>query len=245
MKANDVISGAARLAGILGSGETLQGNEPSDCLVILQQMMDAWQADGLKIFAEGSNTFPLTIGKQVYTLGQSGTPDFVMQRPAHIERMGMLLTGSNPVQPPEIPISVLDVDGWANIRVKNIQGNYPLNCWPDYQFPNMNLSFYQIPGLGCSVAIYSWNPLSTWPDLNTTDINFPPAYAQAIKYNLAINLGAEFKTQLDPATVQIATNSLAALKDLNLPAPIMTCDSGLTGRQGYYDWRSDTYVDRR
>lgn len=245
MKGIDLLSSAARLAGFLASGETLQGNESADCLVILQQMMDSWQADGLKIFAEGSSTFPLTIGKQVYTLGNTGTTDFVMQRPAHIARMGMLLTGSNPVQPPEIPISVLDIDGWANIRVKNVQGNYPLNCWPDYQFPNMNLSFYQIPGLGCSVVIYAWNPLSTWPDLNTTDLTFPPAYMQAIKYNLAILLAAEFKTPPDQLVMGIAQTSLTALKDLNLPSPVLTCDSGISGRSGYYDWRSDTYVDRR
>lgn len=243
MKGNDVISSAARLAGILASGETLQGNEGNDCLGILQRMMDFWQADGLKIYAEGSQTFPLTIGQQVYTFGPGG--NFNAVRPAHIERMGMLLTGSNPIQPPEIPISVLDIDGWANIRVKNIQGNYPLNCWPDYQYPLMNLSFYQIPALPCSVVIYAWNPLATWPDINTTDVNFPPAYSQAIIYNLAIMLAAEFKTQPDQLVIGIAQSTLATLKELNLPAPILTCDSGLTGRAGYYDWRSDTYVDRR
>lgn len=243
MKGIDLISSSARLAGFLASGETLQGNEPSDCLLILQQMMDTWQADGLKIFAEGSSTFPLTIGQQVYTLGPGG--NFNTTRPVHIERMGMLLTGSNPVQPPEIPINVLDIDGWANVRVKNVQGNYPLNCWPDYQYPLMNLSFYQIPGLACSVVIYAWNQLLTWPDLNVTDVTFPPAYLQAIRYNLAINFAAEFKTQPDQLVLGIAQDSLRVLKDLNLPAPILSGDAGLTGRSGYYDWRSDTYVDRR
>lgn len=245
MKGQDLLAAGARLAGILASGDTLQGNMPSEMLTIAQDMIDEWQADGLKIFAEGSNTFPLTIGRQVYTLGNTGVTDFVMQRPAHIERMGILLTGSNPIQPPEIPISVLDIDGWANIRVKNIQGNYPLNCWPDYQFPNMNLSFYQIPGLGCSVVIYAWNPLSTFPDLNTTDVTFPPAYTRALKYNLAVAFAAEYKTPPDQLVLGIAQESLSKLKELNLPAPILTCDSGLTGRAGYYDWRSDTYVERR
>lgn len=242
MKGLDLLSASARLAGILADGDVLQGNMPSNMLTIAQDLIDEWQSDGLKIFSEGSQTFPLTIGKQVYTLGPGG--DFNTIRPAHIDRMGMLLTGSNPVQPPEIPISVLDIDGWANIRVKNVQGNYPLNCWPDYQYPLMNLSFYQIPGLGCSAVIYSWNPLSTFPDF-TTDVTFPPAYARAIKYNLAIAFMAEYKTPPDQLVMAIAMESLAKLKELNLPAPILTCDSGLTGRQGYYDWRSDTYVDRR
>ena len=244
MKGLDLLSASARLAGVLASGETLSGNMPGEMLAIAQDMMDEWQADGLKIFSEGSNTFPLTIGKQVYTLGNTGVTDFAMQRPAHIERIGILLTGSNPIQPPEIPISVLDIDGWANIRVKNVTGNYPLNCWPDYQFPNMNLSFYQIPGLSCSAVIYSWNPLSTFPDY-TTDVTFPPAYARAIKYNLAVGFMAEYKTPPDQLVVGIAQESLSKLKELNLPAPVLTCDPGISGRAGYYDWRSDSYVTRR
>lgn len=243
MKGIDLLSASARLAGILGDGETLQGNMPANMLTIAQDMLDEWQADGLKIFSIQISTFPLTIGQQVYTLGTGG--NFNIQRPAKISRAGMLLTGSNPVQPPEIPISVLDDDGWANIRVKNIQGNYPLNVYPDYAFPLMNLYFYQIPSLACSVVLYAWQPLSTFPDLAVTDITFPPAYARAIKYNLAIAFAAEYKIQPDPVVIGIAGNSLASLKEINLPAPILTCDSGLTGRQGYYDWRSDTYVDRR
>jgi hypothetical protein len=246
MKAIDLISSSARLAGILASGENLQGNEPNDGLLILQQMLDEWQADGLKIFQELISTFPLTLGQQTYTLGPGG--NFNIPRPAKIQRAGMLLTGSNPIQPPEIPISVLDYEGWANIRVKNIQGNYPLNVYPDYAYPLMTLYFYQIPGLACSVVLYSWQPLVTWPDLDTTDVTFPPAYMKAIRYNLAVNLMPEFDmpvTSTSQLVVSQAENSLRMLKEINLPAPIMTCDSGLTGRQGYYDWYSDTYVDRR
>jgi len=243
MKGNDLLSSAARLAGILASGAQLDGNMPLEMLTIAQDMVDDWQADGLKIFTVGINTFPLTIGQQVYTLGTGG--NFNITRPAKISRAGMLLTGSNPAQPPEIPISVLDDDGWANIRVKNVTGNYPLNVYPDYAFPLMNLYFYQIPGLACSVVLYSWMPLSTFPDLNTTDVTFPPAYARALKYNLAVAFMAEYKLPPDPLVLGIAQEALSMLKEVNLPSPILTCDSGLTGRQGYYDYRSDTYVDRR
>jgi len=246
MLGQDLLSAAARLAGLLASGETLQGNMPSEMLTIAQDMVDEWQVDGLKIFAEQINTFPLTIGTQTYTLGPGvSAPNFTMPRPAKIQRAGMLLTGSNPIQPPEIPISVLDYEGWANIRVKNIQGNYPLNVYVEYTYPNLTLSFYQIPGLNCSVVLYSWQPLSTFPDLNTTSVTFPPAYARALKYNLAAAFIAEYKTPPDPVVLSIAQNSLMMLKELNLPAPILTCEAGLSGGQAYYDWRSDTIVDRR
>lgn len=244
MKALDLISSAARLAGFLASGEPLQGNEASDCLLILQQMMDEWQADGLKVFTTRIDTFPLVLGTQAYTLGTGG--NFNIPRPASIHRMGCQIL-SNPTQPSEVPITLLDDDGWANVRVKNIGGSYPLFCYDDGGFPLRTLNFWVIPGLVCNVVIYSWQPLSTWTDLSTVDLTFPPAYAQAIRYNLAIALHAEFPDkQLEPEVVQIAMSSLAALKDINLPAPILRCDPGLSGTGvAMYDWRSDTMIIRR
>jgi len=209
-------------------------------------MLDEWQADGLKIFTENISTFPFVLGTQTYTLGTGG--NFNMARPAHIDRMGCQIL-SNPTQPSEVPITLLDKDGWANVRVKNISGSYPLFCYPDYAFPLMNLSFWVIPGLASNVVIYSWAPLSTWPDLNTTDVTFPPAYLKAIRYNLAKEIAPEFGIPMTPEfqlVMKGADDALKALKDLNLPQPILKCDPGLSGTgASMYDWRSDTFIVRR
>lgn len=243
MKGIDLIQSAARLAGILASGENLQGSEPADCLLILQQMIDEWQADGLKIFTTQINTFPLVLGTQNYTLGTGGT--FNIPRPAKIHRMGVQIL-SNPVQPSEVPITLLDDDGWAEVRVKNIGGSYPLFCYDDGGFPLRTLSFWVIPGLACNVVIYSWQPLATFPDLAVTDVTFPPAYAQALRYNLAMMLAPEFDVAINPAVMLVANNSLATLKEMNLPAPILGCDPGLAGTGvSVYDYRSDTFIVRR
>ncbi len=239
----DLISSSMRLAGILASGETPSGAEGADGLMILQQMMDAWQADGLKIFTTAINTFPFVLGQQVYTLGTGG--NFNIPRPASIHRMGCQIL-SNPTQPSEVPITLLDDDGWANVRVKNISGSYPLFCYDDGSFPLRNLNFWVIPGLACNLVLYSWQPLSTFPDLNVTDVTFPPAYLQAIRYNLAIMLAPEFGRQIPPEIAMIAMSSLQALKDLNLPAPILRCDPGLSGTgTSNYDWRADVMIVRR
>src|SRR5208337_4771219 len=107
MLGQDLLSAAARLAGILASGETLQGSQPSEMLTIAQDMLDEWQADRLKIYSENINTFPFVLGTQTYTLGTGG--NFSMARPAHIDRMGVQIL-SNPSQPSEVPITLLDKD---------------------------------------------------------------------------------------------------------------------------------------
>lgn len=244
MLGQDLLSAAARLAGLLASGETLQGSQPSECLTIAQDMIDEWQTDRLKVFCENINTYPFVLGTQTYTFGPGGTFAIPI-RPAHVSRMGCQIL-SNPSQPSEVPITMLDVDGWANVRVKNIAGSYPLFCYNDYAYPLMNLNFWVIPGLACNCVIYSWQPISTFPDMNTTNVTFPPAYAQALKYNLAVKLMAEYNLPPNALVVGIAQNSLMALKELNLPAPILRCDPGLSGTGvSQYDWRADVMIVRR
>jgi hypothetical protein len=248
VKQVDLLSSAARLAGILASGETLSGAEVTDASNVLSGMIDEWNSDGLKVFTENINTFPFVLGQQLYTLGTGG--NFNMPRPAKIHRMGCQIL-SNPTQPSEVPITMLDVDGWANVRVKNISGSYPLFCYADYAFtgdpnPTMNLYFWVIPGLASNCVIYSWQPITSFPDLSTTDLIFPPAYAQALRYNLALLLIPEYGMQPRPDVMQIAMASLAALKDQNLPSPILRCDPGLSGTgTSQYDWRADCMIIRR
>src|SRR5215469_1569797 len=202
----DLLSSSARLAGFLASGETLQGNEANDCLAMAQQMIDTFQGDGLKLFAENVSTFPLILGQQAYTLGPVGT-NFIMTRPPKIQRLGLLMTATNPVAPPERPLGMLTYNEWSQIPVKNIQGSFPISCYIEYSFPNIGMQFWQIPGQACSVVIYSWQPLSTFPAFATV-VNFPPAYLEMIKYNLAIRFSAEFKTQTDPIVLEIARSSM-------------------------------------
>lgn len=240
----DVIQSGARLAGLVGDGDTLQGNQPGNCFIVLQQMLDEWQADRLKVFQILISTFPLTVGNQTYQLGAGvAAPGFNMPRPARIDAIGIQML-ANPAQPAEIPCAVLDSAEWAMIPVKNIQGGYPRNCYPDYAFPIMNLNFWTIPSLACNVVLYTWNPLQSWTHL-TQPIAFPPAYAKAIRYNLAVELCAEFKLPIDPIVAAKAEESKGFIETLNLPKPILGCDPGIVGKGAYYDWRSDTFVQRR
>lgn len=240
-----VINAAARKAGFLGSGDTLQGNDPLDILNILRQMMDEWQAEGLRVFSENINIFPLTIGVQSYQLGQNvAAPGFNMPRPAKINRMGIQIL-SNPTQPTEVPISVLDWNGWANIRSKSIQSSYAMNCYPDYDVPIMNLQFWCIPALAQNVVIYSEALIPSWNDLSFTSLTFPPAYAKAITCNLALEICGEYHLPVDPVVVKMAADALEKLETMNLPQPISGVDPALINKGGAYDWRTDTFIIRR
>lgn len=238
MTGNDLIKSVLRITGATASGENPTADEASDTLNILNQMLDSWSADGLTIFTSVRSVFNLIALQQAYTLGLGG--NFNIARPPHINSVG-ILNLNNPAQPLELPIDYFtDDQKWAAIPVKNVQSSLPDRVWDDTGFPLRTLSFYPIPNVQVQAAIYSWNPLASFPDL-VTDINFPTGYLEAIKYNLAIRCSAEgLGKPSNPETIAMASSSLRRIKTRNIEIGTLKCDEALTpGRGKRYNWLSD------
>jgi hypothetical protein len=249
----DVISSALRLIGVLASGETADPATANDSLNTFQDMIDSWQAERLMIFQIPRIIFDLVSGQQTYLYGsQVATnpiiPDFNSPRPARIDRVGIIWLG-NAAQPLELPMQYLTVAQWQEIPVKNITSSLPQYVWDDNGFPFRALNFWPTPNVADQVVIYPWTALTT-PALLTTQLAFPPGYAKAIRYNLAVDLAAEFPVV--PANVlgpvqQIAIESKAVVKSINAPIIDLFCDPGVTQQnsQSYqYNWISDMPAGR-
>jgi hypothetical protein len=235
----DLISSALRLIGVLASGEPASASDASDSLMILNQMVDSWQAERLMIYTIAITTFSLVVGQQTYTLGAGG--DFNTARPARIENY-TIINLSNPAMPLELPLISLTDSEWAAIPVKNIPSSLPRNVYNDGSFPLSNLSYYPIPNINVNANIYAWQPLSQFVDLSSTQYSFPPAYLRAIRYNLAVDLAAEFpgNPQSLPIVSQIAVQSKAVIKSFNTPILDLRCDEALnSSKSGKYNIFTD------
>lgn len=232
-----LIKGALRLINVVASGELPTSDEANDALASFQDMIDSWNADSLSIFTIGSNDYPLTLNQQAFTLGPGG--DFDTTRPSKIVGMSAILL-YNPVNPVEEPIAMYTWDQWqTQVPVKNVPGSFPLICYDDGGMPLRTLSMWPIPNLQpCNLRIYSWQSL-VWPATLQTLLNFPPGYARAFRYNLAIELAAEFGAQIPPAVAKIATDSLAMIKTANAPDLHLTSD--LCTVPGAYQWKADMF----
>lgn len=239
MTAIDLISSALRLVGVLAAGEQVVSDDAATGLMVLQQMIDSWNADRLTIFTTSSTDFPFVFGKQVYTLGAGG--DFDMPRPPSIDSMSTILL-SDPTNPIEIPIAMYTVQQWQEqLPVKQVNGTFPLLCYDTGDFPLRKLNFWPIPADQPSLCrIYSWQLLSA-PAAYNTVISFPPGYAEAFRYNLAIRLQAEFAPSkpLSPTVAQIASESLGRLKTMN--APLLQLRSDLLVEPTNYNWKADMF----
>jgi hypothetical protein len=229
-----------RLIGVLASGETPSGNENADALVILNQMVDSWNAERLNIFTLTITELPLIPGTQNYTLGTGGTLN--LARPANIERMS-IVSLLNPAQPLELPLEMVTDAGWQAIPVKIISSTLPTVVYDDGAFPFRNLSFWPIPTIAVNIRIYGWQSLAAF-DL-VTDVTLPPGYLKAMRYALAVDLAPEFGRAVPPEVAMQAQMSIAKLKVMNAPTVEMSVDPALTGtKRSVYNWRSDAPAGR-
>ena len=244
MTGNELIASSLRLIGALASGETPSGAEGADGLVILNQMIDEWNSERLSVFAQTIHEFTLVANQQLYTMGKDGSPDFDVVRPARIERASIVQL-SNPSQPLELPIRILNEQGWQAIPVKDITSTLPQVVYIDDAFPNRNLRYWQTPSIEVKTRLYAWTPLAAFTLAG--DKTLPPAYLKAIRYNLAVDLAPEFGRTTPVEVAVQAAESKGKLKSLNTPKYEMSVDPALRGDSGggQYNWRSDTSAGGR
>lgn len=237
ISAQDLISSALRLIGVLASGEQVAIADANDALTVLAHMIDAWNGERLTIFSIRSDDYAFVLGQQSYTIGPGG--NFNTNRPAKIIGMSSILL-TNPSNPIEVPITMYSVTEWqTEIPVKVVNSSFPQVCYDDGGFPLRTLNFWPIPALQQNnLRIYSWQQLGIPPTLRTL-LNFPQGYAEALRYNLAVRLAPEFQAQLQPIVQQIAIESLARVKTMN--APDLNLRSDLIASPAGYNYKADMF----
>jgi len=232
----DLITSSLRLINVLASGEPCPIDMANDSLMVLNDMIDSWNAQRLAIYTTRSDDFPLVSGKQSYTLGIDG--DFNMTRPPQIDGMSAILL-YNPSNPVEVPITMFAVDQWQNqLPVKSVAGSFPLICYDTGDFPLRTLNFWPIPTVSTNkVRIYSWQQLAA--QSLSVAVSFPPGYRQAIRYNLAVLLAAEYASPLADVVSTVAAKSLGAIKSMNMPD--LTMNSDLLADPAGWNWKASEF----
>jgi hypothetical protein len=147
---------------------------------------------------------------------------------------------NNPANPVEVPMAMYSVEDWqTQVPVKVVNGSIPLICYDDGGFPLRTLNFWPIPNeQPNAVRIYSWQAL-TQPATLDSAIAFPPGYAEAFRYNLAVRLSAEFASTLSPTVATIAIGSLARIKTMN--APDLSLRSDLVPDPAGWNYKADLF----
>ncbi len=207
MTVQDLITGAFRLLGVYGAGDTPETEDLADGLIAFNELINNWNAQHLTIYTIVNRLLPLTAGTQTYTIGSGGT--FSYPRPVKIESAGIVQ--ANGIK------SDLKIDTsleWNQIPEKAASGKLPLRMYSDNDYPLSTLKFWPVPSQDCSLDLNAWDEL-TDTMLLTDVIDLPPSYQRALRYNLAVTLAPEYGKNPGDVVMGIAQQSKQELFALN------------------------------
>jgi hypothetical protein len=214
--AADQINGALRLIGQLAEGEIPSLETSQDALTALNQMIDSWNTERLSIYSTQDQVFTWPNNQIHQTLGPTGT--LVGNRPILLDDSTYFKDPTNGIS---FGIKIINQQQYDGIAVKTVTSTYPQVMWINMDYPNIDMYVYPVPTKALEWHFISVDEL-TQPALLSTTLAFPPGYLRCFKYNLAVEIAAEFGVEPPPTVSRIAMSSKRNLKRINNPDDIMS-----------------------
>ena len=230
----DLITLSAKLANVVGQGQTLSNNEQSDCFTMLQMMLAEWQERRFDIFQTQDVFIPST-GAQSYSMGPGG--DFNVPRPVRVEAAWVEQnpTGGLPVSYPLTPLFARE--DYNRITVKKLQ-SFPKFFFYDSSYPIGNIYYIPIPQAGLfNLHATIMAQLQVFATLQDT-FNMPPQYQMPIVYNLACRIAPLFGLPVPQDVKDMARGSIDTLKSGNAQVAQLKMPETLA-KTGWYNVYSD------
>lgn len=215
-----------RLTGEKSRGATLDSNEQVETLAELNTFMDACNNERLLSYTITENTLALTASTSAYTIGPGAT--FNITRPTKIVYPCFVRDADNY----DSPVKVVDLGVYGALKLKSVGNSYPSVLYYDYGYSATStgtIYLYPSPIGALTLHINSWAQLGNFSTLSQTML-LPPGYQLFIESNFAVHLATGL-TPISAELAKMARDSKAAIKSLNLPAPIASLD-GIYGRRG-------------
>lgn len=224
----DLIKSSMRLAGIISGNQTPKANEANDALVVLNDLLEEWSTEDLTVWGSDNVLYPLVPGKLKYSIGPGG--DFNDIRPIDIQSF---YVDFNEVS---YNGTVIGQDRYNQIPVKSTPG-IPRELQYIADYPMGFLYMYPVPDQAYQILLVYDPLLNQIPNLATL-LTYPPGYAKALRWNLAVDLAAEYGQTLSSDVNKIAVSSLASIKSANNISPdTASFDPVLTGRRVPDGWQ--------
>jgi len=214
--AADQINGALRLIGQLAEGEIASVETYQDALNALNQMIDSWNTERLTVFTTIDQVLTWPANAASRTLGPTG--NLVGERPVLLDDSTYFVDSSSGIS---FGIKMINQQQYNGIAVKTVTSTYPQVMFVNMTYPDIEMTVYPVPSKALEWHFISVEQL-TQPALLSTTLAFPPGYLRCFKYNLAVEIAAEFGIEPPPTVSRIAMSSKRNLKRINNPDDIMS-----------------------
>jgi hypothetical protein len=217
-----------RLINAVASGETPTDQELTDGRAVLNDVLDSLNAERLMIYTIQPQTLTLVAGTQAYTVGEGG--DLNVPRPPKIEKI--ILRDNTSGTALDSPLKLYTLEEYGKISQKTFGNSYPCGVYDDAGYPTRSLKFLPIPGANLQAIIFGWYPLAQ-VTANDDTIALPPAYAKALRWQLAADLFPEYNLgESSPSLEAKAAKEWAKIRAMNSTPILIKPDQGVFGGSG-------------
>jgi hypothetical protein len=202
----DLIKGAARLINVIASGEPLNPSDAQDGLQALNEMLEEWSTESLSVWGSVNNSFNMVPGTSTYTIGTGGT--FNVDRPVRISDAFCRLNGV------DFPVEIIDQTKYNLIGLKTQSGALVEQLLYVNDNPLGQIFLWPVPTQVGPLVLSLDRIIASIANLANT-INWPPLYAKALRYNLAVALAGEYGTDAPNDVKEIAKQTRKKIKAAN------------------------------
>lgn len=211
--ARATIQGALKLIGVLDPAETMTPEDSDDGMLMLNDMVGAWNIERLNLFAI-SNVTASFAGASA-TIGPAMT--FNTPRPIRIESGYYRKDGI------DYQLDIINDATYNSISMKAISTDFPEVLHYDQNSPTGLVYVYPGPSSVTTYTLQVLSQLVAFADLDTA-YYLPQGYAKALKYALAIELAPLYKKEAPPTVVRVYITAMRSLKRANVDVPDLKID---------------------
>lgn len=207
-----------RLAGILETGETATSDEANDALNVLNDIIEQWTTGTLSVWETLDSTFTTVPAQSSYTWGVGG--NFNAARPVRVNAAYCVINGVS------FPIEVIGQEEYDRISVKGQTDNIILRLVYVNDMPLGRVILWPVPNAAVSLVINSDTVLDSVATLSST-ITYPPGGSKALRYQLAVELSAEFGVPPSDLLIQGLSLAMSDYKRANKKQVVSTFDPAM------------------
>lgn len=207
--ARATIQGALKLIGVLDPAETMSPEDSDDGLIMLNNIVDAWNLERLNIYT--ITEVVATFAGASATIGpgqQINTP-----RPMRIESAFYRRSGI------DYQLRIVDVDEYNAITLKTVSGDYPEVMYYNGDSPTGTVFVWPVPASN-EYHLQVQSQLTAFTDLDDLH-TLPQGYQKALMYTLAPEMALLHQRTVPPLVMQTAMQIRRSLKRANVVVPLL------------------------
>lgn len=213
------------------AGDVVNPDDMADSLLILNELLDAFNADERALYTQFITSFTLTPNLQPHTIGVSTnvpapTWNVTIARPMKVLAANLIISSNI-----RMPLNLRDDAWWMDLRARAVTSAIPTDLFYSPDWPNGSVSLWPVPMAAYSLELEYETLLASLASGDTFDL--PPGYQQALRLTLAERLAPAFGQSLSSSTERRAREARALIWGNNDAIPnLVTRDAGMPGGSG-------------